>query len=74
VARTFSRCVPLGRLAEIDPDVRPYLCAILVAAMWKAKETLAVPAGLKIETLTDAEFQDRLLHLSASEYNTYGIL
>jgi hypothetical protein len=56
VARTFSRRVPLGRLAEIDPDVHPYLCAILVAAMWKAKETLAVPAGLRIETLTDAEF------------------
>ena len=40
VARAFSRRVPLGRLAEIDPDVRPYLCAILVAAMWRAKEIL----------------------------------
>lgn len=48
--------MPLGRLAEIDPDVRPYLCAILVAAMWKANESLAVPASLRVETLTDAEF------------------
>lgn len=33
VARTFSRRVPLGKLMEIEPDLRPYLAAILVSAV-----------------------------------------
>ena len=33
VARTFSRRVPLGKLIKIEPDIRPYLAAILVSAV-----------------------------------------
>ena len=33
VARTFSRRVPLGKLIQIEPDIRPYLAAVLVAAV-----------------------------------------
>ena len=49
VARAFNRRVPLGKLAELDPDIRPYLCSILVAAMWRANETLEVPVGLHVK-------------------------
>ena len=35
VARGFARRVPLTRLAEMDGEVRPYLAALMVAAMYK---------------------------------------
>ena len=40
VARTFNRRVPLGRLIQIEPDIRPYLAAVLVAAIQEAGEAL----------------------------------
>ena len=40
VARTFSRRVPLGRLIQIEPDIRRYLAAVLVAAIQEAGEAL----------------------------------
>ena len=49
VARAFSRRVPLGRLVEIEPAVRPYLASLLVAAVDKAGEVLRVPMSLKLE-------------------------
>ena len=40
VARTFIRRVPLGWLIKIEPDIRPYLAAVLVAAIQEAGEAL----------------------------------
>ena len=33
VARGFSRRVPMARLLEIEPDIRPYLAALIVRAV-----------------------------------------
>ena len=33
VARGFSRRVPMVRLLEIEPDIRPYLAALIVRAV-----------------------------------------
>ena len=33
VAKGFSRRVPMARLLEIEPDIRPYLAALIVRAV-----------------------------------------
>ena len=48
VARSFDRRVPLGRLLQTEKDIRPYLAAIIVAAVQMAGETLTVPDTLNL--------------------------
>ena len=43
VARAFSRRVPLGRLVEIEPAVRPYLASLLVEASGQGRQSSACP-------------------------------
>ena len=74
VARTFSRRVPLGRLLQIEPDIRPYLAAVLVAAVQEAGETLKLPAGMSVEHMADDDFRAHVLRLAAGTYNHYGVL
>ena len=74
VARAFSRRVPLGRLVEIEPAVRPYLASLLVAAVDKAGKVLRVPMSLKLEQVTQEDFENHLLQLAAANYPHYGML
>lgn len=74
VARAFSRRMPLGRLVEVEPAVRPYLASLLVAAVDKAGEVLKVPVSLRIEQVTQEDFESHLLQMAASSYPTYGLL
>ena len=46
VARGLARRVPLTKL--VDGDVRPYLAALMVAALVRAHETLTIPDTLKL--------------------------
>lgn len=46
VARGFTRRVPLGRLVEVEPDIRPYLGSLLIWAIAKAGDKLVIPEGL----------------------------
>ena len=46
---------------EIEPAVRPYLAALLVAAVDKAGEVLRVPMSLKVDQVTQEEFENHLL-------------
>ena len=48
VARGLARRVPLTTLVELDGDVRPYLAALMVAALVRAHETLTIPDTLKL--------------------------
>lgn len=72
VARTFSRRVPLGKLMEIEPDLRPYLAAILVSAVQQAHEILRVPSTLAVEVLSPDEFQQHVLRLATTAFKPYG--
>ena len=74
VARTFSRRIPLSRLVQIEPDIRPYLASVLVAAMQEAKDTLTVPADVKLRVVSPDQFQAHLLELATKKYKTYSIL
>ena len=66
--------MPLGRLVEIEPAVRPYLASLLVAAVDKAGEVLTVPTSLQIDKVTQEDFEAHLLKLAASNYPHYGML
>jgi hypothetical protein len=58
VARGFSRRVPMSRLLEIEPEIRPYLATLVVRAIHRARGTLYVPEGLDVEELAQQEFED----------------
>ena len=74
VARGFSRRVPLTRLLEVEPDMRPYLASIIVRAVQKAGDSLVIPASLNVQRVSDDEFECNQLHLAARTYNMYGAL
>ena len=48
IARGLAHRVPLTKLVELDGDVRPYLAALMVAALVRAHETLTIPDTLKL--------------------------
>ena len=48
VARRLACRVPLTKLVELDGNVRPYLAALMVAALVQVGETLVVPEGICI--------------------------
>ena len=57
----LARRVPLTKLVELDGDVCLYLTALMVATLAQAGETLVVPKGSQITTMTWKAFDNRLL-------------
>ena len=45
--------MPLTKLVEINSDVRPYLAALMVAALAKAGEELIIPSSLACRRLAE---------------------
>ena len=60
VARGLARRVPLTKLVELDGDVRPYLAALMVAALTKAHETLVIPDSLNFRQVSQEAFKNML--------------
>ena len=60
VARGLARRVPLTKLVELDGDVRPYLAALMVAALQRANESLIVPMGFDVKRIAQSEFDNML--------------
>ena len=58
VTRGLARQVLLTKLVELDSDVRPYLAALMVAALAWAGKTLVVPEGTRISTMTREAFDN----------------
>lgn len=48
IARGLARRVPLTKLVQLDGDVRPYLAALMIAALHRAGDELVVPDNMKI--------------------------
>ena len=53
IARGLAPRVPLTKLVQLDGDVRPYLAALMIAALNKAGDELVVPDTLRIRRLTE---------------------
>ena len=74
VAKGLARRVPLTKLIELDGDVRPYLAALMVAAMHKADERLIVPEGFKVREIAQEQFENMLAKTAGQQYENYGAI
>ena len=74
VAHGLARRIPLTKLVELDSDVRLYLAALMVAALVQVGETLVVPEGMRISTITREAFDNMLLKEAGRNYNNYGLV
>ena len=74
VARGLARRVPLTKLVELDGDVRPYLAALMVAALVRAHETLVVPDTLQLRRVSLEAFENMLQAEAGKAYDNYGTI
>ena len=61
VPHGLAHRVLLTKLVELDSDVHPYLSDLMVAALAQVGETLVVPEGTRISTMTREAFNNMLL-------------
>ena len=74
IARGLARRVPLTKLVELDGDVRPYLAALMVAALVRAHETLVVPDTLQLRRVSLEAFENMLQAEAGKAYDNYGTI
>ena len=51
VARSFARRVPITKLIQMDLDVRPYLAALMIAALNYHGEILRILDSLNFQVM-----------------------
>ena len=73
VAHGLACRVPLTKLVELDGDVCPYLTTLMVATLARVGETLVVPEGKPITTMTREAFNNMLLE-AGHNYDNYGLV
>ena len=74
MARTLVKKMPLMKLVELDQEVRPYLAALMVAAMANAGQVLHVTHHLIMHEVPDKEFDELLRTMVGQQYHSYGML
>ena len=74
VARGLARRVPLTKLIELDGNVHPYLATLMVATLARVGETLVVPEGMRISTMSREAFDNMLLKEAGQNYDNYGLV
>ena len=74
VTHGLARLVPLTKLVELDGDVHPYIATLMVATLAQAGETLVVPEGIRISTMTREAFDNMLLKEAGCNYDNYGLV
>ena len=52
IAHKLAHRVPQTKLVELDGDIHPYYAALMVATLAWVGETLVVPEGIHITTMT----------------------
>ena len=74
IARGLARRVPLTKLVSLDGDIRPYLAALMVSALHKAGEALAIPDDMKLHKMTLENFNALLEAKAGESYDNYGMI
>ena len=74
VACALTHRVPLTKLVELDGNIRPYLATLMVATLVQAGESLVVPEGTRITTMTREAFNNMLLKEAIHNYHNYGLV
>ena len=59
---------------ELDPNIRPYLTALMIAAVAAVGEKLIVPADADIQRVTMDAFREHVAELANKSYDRYGAL
>ena len=67
--RGLARRVLLTKLVKLDGDIRPYLAALIVAALAGAGKTLVVLEGTRITTMIREAFNNMLLKGASCNYD-----
>ena len=70
----LAQRVPLTKLVKLDVDICPYLTALMVAALAWVGETLVVPEGTHITTITREASDNMLLKEAGCNYDNYGLV
>ena len=74
IAHGLAHRVLLTKLVEPNGNVRPYLTALMVAALAQAGKTLVVPEGTHISMMTREAFDNMLLKEASRNYDNYGLV
>ena len=74
VTRVLPHRVLLTKLVELDGDICLYLANLIVATLARVGETLVVPEGTHITTMTREAFNNMLLREASHNYNNYGLV
>ena len=74
VTRRLAYRVPLTKLVKLDGDIHPYLATLMVATLAWAGETLVVPEGTRISTMTREAFDNMLLKEAGCNYDHYRLV
>ena len=74
VAHRLAHRLLLTKLVQLDGYFRPYLAALMVATLVRAGETLVVPEGTHISTMTRRAFDSMLLKEASCNYDSYGLV
>ena len=70
VARNLQKRISLTKLIEYDEHVRPYLAALMVAAVASMGEKLVVPNTVQLVRVTEEEFKDVVASLANRAYDS----
>ena len=70
----LAQRVLLTKLVKLDGDVHPYLATLMVATLAWAGETLVIPEGTQITTITREAFDNMLLKEASHNYDNYGLV
>lgn len=72
VMKGMAHKVPLTKLVLIDSDLHPYLAALLVAALYEARDAIIVPSKRNVILFTKKRFENFLANEEAKIYKNYG--
>ena len=58
----------------MDDKIRPYLAALMVAALAHVGESLVVPDGVELRRISRQRFKEHLADLAGKAYEKHGSL
>ena len=62
----------MTKLVSMDHDLRPYLAALMVAALHRAKDKLVIPDDLELVKVTREQFDHMLQTEAGKTYDADG--
>ena len=74
VAKGLQKKVSLPKLIQLDDKIRPYLAALMVAALAHVGERLVIPDDVELRRVSRQRFEEHLAELAGRAYNKHGSL